>query len=163
MRTRRSGRAFNQLQTYKAEIPSLFALQRGAGRSPTALQARIGSLTADREWFMPWRTIDGRGAAPTALPELEVLVEGVFEQRRFLDLLRHFIVFEDDGRRRARQEDRRLPPVPRRQRGGGGDARARLSRATAVRAGVRAGRSTAASRATGASAWSGTRRARARA
>ena len=51
-----------------------------------------------------------------------MVLEGVFDKRRFLDLVRYFIVFEDDGRRRARQEDGRLPPVPRGQRGGRGDA-----------------------------------------
>ena len=50
------------------------------------------------------------------------MLEGVFEKRRFLDLVRHFIVFEDAGRRQARQEDGRLPPVPRGERGAGGNA-----------------------------------------
>ena len=62
------------------------------------VQARIGSLGAGREWFKPWRTITGRGRLPTNyLPELQVVLEGVFDKRRFLDLLRYFIVFEDVG------------------------------------------------------------------
>ena len=60
------------------------------------MQARIGSLTANQEWFKVWRTIDGEGDAPKTALELEVLVRGVFERRRFLDLLQHFIVFEED-------------------------------------------------------------------
>ena len=60
------------------------------------LQARIGSLTANQEWFKVWRTIDGEGDAPKTALELEVLVRGVFERQRFLDLLQHFIVFEED-------------------------------------------------------------------
>src|ERR1019366_797873 len=64
------------------------------------LEARIGSLTANQEWFKVWRTIDGHGdgegEAPRAALELEVLVRGVFDRRRFLDLLEHFIVFEED-------------------------------------------------------------------
>jgi type I restriction enzyme R subunit len=60
-------------------------------------EARIGVLGAGREWFKPWRTIDGRGDAPKGMPELRVVVEGVFERRRFLDLIRYFIVFEDMG------------------------------------------------------------------
>jgi type I restriction enzyme R subunit len=46
---------------------------------------------------MPWRTITGEGLAPPEIPQLEVLVRGVFERRRFLQLLRDFIVFEDEG------------------------------------------------------------------
>ncbi len=60
------------------------------------LQARIGSLTANQEWFKVWRTIDGEGDAPKTALELEVLIRGVFERQRFLDLLQHFIVFEED-------------------------------------------------------------------
>ncbi|MGE0715371.1 MAG: type I restriction endonuclease subunit R [Alphaproteobacteria bacterium] len=90
------GSAFQQLQTYKAEIPSLFAYNAVLVVSD-GVQARIGTLTADRERFMPWRTIHGEALAPSFLPEIQVLVEGVFDKRRFLDLVRHFIVFEDIG------------------------------------------------------------------
>jgi type I restriction enzyme, R subunit len=87
--------AYAQLQTYKAEIPSLLNYNAALVISD-GLQARIGSLTANQEWFKVWRTIDGQhDAAPQSL-ELEVLVKGVFERQRFLDLLQHFIVFEDD-------------------------------------------------------------------
>ena len=55
----------------------------------------MGSLTANQEWFKVWRTIDGEGDAPKTSLELEVLVRGVFERQRFLDLLQHFIVFEE--------------------------------------------------------------------
>ncbi|MEN9634692.1 MAG: hypothetical protein RL077_3096 [Verrucomicrobiota bacterium] len=56
----------------------------------------MGSVTANQEWFKVWRTIDGGGDAPKTALELEVLVRGVFERQRFLDLLHHFIVFEED-------------------------------------------------------------------
>src|SRR5580693_5024854 len=46
---------------------------------------------------MPWRTVDGEAVAPATMPQLEVLLRGVFDKRRFLALIRHFIVFEDDG------------------------------------------------------------------
>jgi type I restriction enzyme R subunit len=88
--------AFNQLQTYKQQIPRLFAYNEALVISD-GLQARVGSLTADREWFMPWRTVEGEEVAPTIVPQLQVLIEGAFEKRRFLDLIRHFIVFEDFG------------------------------------------------------------------
>jgi type I restriction enzyme R subunit len=89
--------AFNQLQTYKQQIPSLFTFNEALVISD-GLGARLGTLTSDRERFSPWRTIEGEDMAPATIPQLEVLIRGVFEKRRFLDLLRYFIVFEDkDG------------------------------------------------------------------
>lgn len=61
------------------------------------IQARIGTLGAGREWFKPWRTISGRDDAAASLAGLEVVLAGAFEPRRFLDLDRYFIVFEDLG------------------------------------------------------------------
>lgn len=88
--------AFDQLQTYKHQIPSLFVFNSLLGISD-GLAARVGSLTADPERFMPWRTIEGEELAPVSLPQLQVLIEGLFEKRRFLDYIRHFVVFEDEG------------------------------------------------------------------
>ena len=88
--------AWQQLQTYKNELPTLFAFN-GALIVSDGVNTRIGSLTAGREWFKPWRTIGGHELAPEFLPDLQVLIEGVLERRRFLPLLRDFIVFEDDG------------------------------------------------------------------
>ncbi len=88
--------AYSQLQTYKAEIPSLLQYSELLIVSD-GLQARIGSLTANQEWFKVWRTIDGENDAPRSSLELEVLIRGVFEKRRFLDMLQHFIVFEHDS------------------------------------------------------------------
>ncbi|MGB9130762.1 MAG: type I restriction endonuclease subunit R [Thiobacillus sp.] len=87
--------AFNQLQTYKQQICSLFHYNEVLVVSDGS-NARIGSLTANQEWFKVWRTINGEGDAPRTALELDVLVRGVFEPRRFLDLLQHFIVFEED-------------------------------------------------------------------
>jgi type I restriction enzyme R subunit len=87
--------AYAQLQTYKAEIASLLHYNAALVVSD-GLQARMGSVTANQEWFKVWRTIDGQhDAAPGSL-ELETLIRGVFERQRFLDLLHHFIVFEED-------------------------------------------------------------------
>ncbi len=88
--------AFQQLQTYKAEIPSLFATNELLVISD-GVEARVGTLTAGREWFKPWRTIAGERLADTYLPELQVVTTGLFEPRRFLDMVRDFLVFEDDG------------------------------------------------------------------
>ena len=96
--------AYQQLQTYQAQIPALFATNAALVVSD-GVQARIGALGAGREWFKPWRTITGREDAAANLAELQVVLEGVFEQRRFLDLIRYFIVFDDsrDGGGRATQ------------------------------------------------------------
>ncbi len=88
--------AFNQIQTYKQQIPALFRSNALLVTSD-GLSARIGSLSADQERFMPWRTTDGTRIEPKGLPEMATLIEGVFEQRRFLDLLRHFTVFGETG------------------------------------------------------------------
>jgi type I restriction enzyme, R subunit len=88
--------AFNQLQTYKHQIPSLFRSNALLVTSD-GLMARVGSLSADSERFMPWRTTDGREVDPKGTPELSTLIQGVFEQGRFLDLMRHFTVFGESG------------------------------------------------------------------
>ena len=88
--------AFQQLQTYKAEVPSLFATNALLVISD-GVEARVGTLTAGREWFKPWRTVSGERLAEPYLPELQVVSEGVFAPQRFLDLVRDFIVFEDEG------------------------------------------------------------------
>jgi type I restriction enzyme, R subunit len=90
--------AWNQLQAYQQDIPDLFhanALQVISD----GIQARMGSLTSDRERFMGWRTIDGTSTDPLgALRDLETLVLGLFQRDLLLAYLRHFILFEDDGR-----------------------------------------------------------------
>jgi len=88
--------AFQQLQTYKAEIPALFATNAVLVVSD-GVEARTGTLTAGREWFKPWRTIAGDTLADAHMPELQVVTEGLLAPRRFLDLVRDFLVFEDDG------------------------------------------------------------------
>lgn len=88
--------AYHQLQTYKSTIPSLFQYNAFLVTSD-GINARAGSLTANEERFMMWKTIDGETIAPSSIPQLEVLIQGMFEPRVFLDLLRHFIVFQTDG------------------------------------------------------------------
>ena len=86
--------AFRQIQTYKQEIPTLFTYNAAIVISD-GLEARIGSLTADTEWFLPWRTIEGEDEAPSTEIALEILIKGAFEKHRFLSYLKHFIVFEE--------------------------------------------------------------------
>ncbi len=89
-------KAFGQLQTYKTQIPALFHTNALLVASDGS-EARMGTLTSDWERFMAWRTVNGDDLAPLGTPELETLIKGVFDHGRFLDLLRGFLVFEDDG------------------------------------------------------------------
>jgi type I restriction enzyme R subunit len=88
--------AVQQLENYQNLIPVLFT-HNAALIASDGVQARIGALGAGKEWFKPWRTISGSGDAAPDLPELQVVLAGVLQPRRFLDLVRHFIVFEDFG------------------------------------------------------------------
>ncbi|CAM3531101.1 Type I restriction enzyme endonuclease subunit [Bordetella sputigena] len=90
--------AWNQLQTYQQDIPDLFHANVLQVISD-GIQARMGSLTSDRERFMAWRTIDGVSTDPLgAMRELETLVLGLCQRELLLEYLRHFVLFEDDGR-----------------------------------------------------------------
>jgi len=90
--------AFNQLQTYKRDIPDLFNANVLLIISD-GIQARVGSLSADRERFSRWRTIDGENDLDPLgnHRDLETLVRGIFRKDFLLDFIRHFCVFEDDG------------------------------------------------------------------
>ena len=88
--------AYQQFQTYQAQIPSLFNANAVLVVSD-GVQARVGAVGAGKEWFKPWRTITGKEDAKPGMLELQVVLEGVFEKRRFLDLIRYFTVFEDRG------------------------------------------------------------------
>ena len=84
------------IQTYKSDIPGLFIYNELLVISD-GLEARGGTLTSGWDRFMPWRTIDGKEVAPRGSVELEVLLKGVFDKPRFLDLVLNFMVFDDDG------------------------------------------------------------------
>ncbi|UFS56840.1 type I restriction endonuclease subunit R [Comamonadaceae bacterium M7527] len=88
--------AFNQLQTYKSQIPALFTTNAVLITSD-GLTARIGSLSAAIERFMPWRTTNGQHVATQGTPEQQTLIEGVLERGRLLQLLRDFTVFGNAG------------------------------------------------------------------
>ncbi len=88
--------ALSQLQTYQAEIPSLFQTNELLVVSD-GIQARVGALGAGREWFKPWRAMGVDLAGEASAPELQTVSEALLAPRYFLDLVRNFIVFEDDG------------------------------------------------------------------
>ncbi|WP_145557271.1 type I restriction endonuclease subunit R [Yersinia aldovae] len=90
--------AFNQLQTYKNEISDLFICNEALVISD-GYNARIGSLTADEERYLPWKTINNEDDKPLLEWQLENVVKGFFNRELLLDYIRYFILFENDGKR----------------------------------------------------------------
>lgn len=90
--------AFNQLQTYKEEISDLFVFNEALVVSD-GITARVGSLTASQERFLPWRTIKNEKDKPQLEWELETVIRGFFDRELFLDYIRFFVLFETDGER----------------------------------------------------------------
>ena len=88
--------AFNQLQTYKEEISDLFVYNEALVVSD-GVTARVGSLTANQERFLPWRTIKNEDDKPIVEWELETVIRGFFDRELFLDYIRFFVLFETDG------------------------------------------------------------------
>lgn len=88
--------AYNQLQTYKDEITDLFVFNEALIISD-GINARIGSLTANQERFLPWRTIKNENDTPLLEYELEKVVKGFFDRELLLDYMRHFVLFEQNG------------------------------------------------------------------
>ncbi|MCK4086620.1 type I restriction endonuclease subunit R [Acinetobacter radioresistens] len=88
--------AFNQLQTYKEEISDLFVFNEALVVSD-GVTARVGSLTANQERFLPWRTIKNEDDKPALEWELETVVRGFFDRELFLDYIRFFVLFETDS------------------------------------------------------------------
>jgi type I restriction enzyme R subunit len=90
-------KAFDQIQTYKAQIPDVFVYNEILVIADGS-EARMGSLSADGERFMQWRTIDGVTIDPLGqFNELETLIRGILAPKLLLDYLRYFVLFEDDG------------------------------------------------------------------
>ena len=89
-------KAYDQLSTYKRQIPALFRSNALLVISDGAF-AKAGSLTAKQERFMPWRTVDGKSVAPRGKLELETLLKGLFSREVFLDVLQNFSVFTKEN------------------------------------------------------------------
>ncbi len=90
--------AYNQLETYKDEIPTLFNYNEIAIISD-GTYAQVGTITSPREWFLPWKTIDGKKQAPRVIPQLQVALEGMFKKQTLLDIIRYFITFSKEKRK----------------------------------------------------------------
>jgi type I restriction enzyme R subunit len=87
--------AYDQFQTYKHQIPSLY-VHNALLCVSDGMEARVGSLTSAPERFLPWRTIEGEKPASATIPQLRVVIEGLFHKQRLLDFLHYFIVFEEE-------------------------------------------------------------------
>jgi type I restriction enzyme R subunit len=84
--------AFNQLQTYKQAIPSLF-LYNALLIVSDGWDALYGSLTSPKQFFVPWKSIDGKMVADENMPQMEVMVKGMLNKEVLPDLIRHYILF----------------------------------------------------------------------
>ena len=87
---------YRRIQTYLQQIPKLFFYNSFLFIT-CKNQARVGTLTSDLQEFLPWHTIDGEDFSLKGATELEVLIQGIFDKRRFLEQVLHLIVFESDG------------------------------------------------------------------
>jgi type I restriction enzyme R subunit len=88
--------AFNQIQTYKDEIPELFAYNEASIISD-GFNARVGSLTANQERYMPWRVVLNEDDKRPLEQEMETMVRGFFKRELLLDYIRYFVIFENDA------------------------------------------------------------------
>lgn len=86
--------AFNQIQTYKRDIPSLFNYNAFCIISD-GINAKAGTITSNEEWFMNWRTVDGEDIAPLSQPQYEVLLNGMFHKDRLLDIIKNYLLFQE--------------------------------------------------------------------
>lgn len=86
--------AYNQIQTYKKTIPSLFNYNAFCVLSD-GINAKVGTLTSNIERYMNWRTVDGENIAPLEYPQYEVLFNGMFIKDRLLNIIRSFILFQE--------------------------------------------------------------------
>ena len=85
--------AYQQIQTYKTIIPSLFTYNSICVISD-GLECKAGSISAGFNRFMAWKTSDGKKEASRFAPQLEVLIKGMLNPKTLLDILRNFIVFQ---------------------------------------------------------------------
>lgn len=86
--------AYNQIHTYKKDIPTLFNYNAFCIISD-GINAKAGTITSNEEWFMNWRTVDGENIAPLSHPQYEVLFKGMLQKERLLDIVRNFLLFQE--------------------------------------------------------------------
>jgi type I restriction enzyme R subunit len=88
--------AFNQIQTYKSQIPDAFTWNQITVISD-GVQSRAATHSAGWEHYAPWKTIDGTEVVEGRISQAEVMIRGMFTKDRFLDLIRNFVVYAGDA------------------------------------------------------------------
>ncbi|MDI1649428.1 type I restriction endonuclease subunit R [Staphylococcus aureus] len=88
---------YHQLETYKMRIPQLFTFNEVLVTSD-GINTKAGSLTANYDRFMTWRSKDGETESSSSLASLDVLIHGMLNPETLLDLIRYFVLFQDDGK-----------------------------------------------------------------
>ncbi|WP_040205931.1 type I restriction endonuclease subunit R [Neobacillus jeddahensis] len=86
--------AYNQIQTYKHDIPALFHYNAFCILSD-GINAKAGTITSNEERYMNWRSIDGMTVEPLEVPQYEVVIRGMLEKNRLIDILQNFILFQE--------------------------------------------------------------------
>ncbi len=86
--------AYNQIQTYKQDIPSLFNYNAFCILSD-GINAKVGTITSNEERFMNWRSIDGIDVASLDVPQYEVMLRGMLQKERILDIVENFLLFQE--------------------------------------------------------------------
>ncbi|KAA8757852.1 type I restriction endonuclease, partial [Paenibacillus sp. UASWS1643] len=86
--------AYNQIQTYKNDIPSLFRYNAFSIISD-GINAKAGTITSNEERFMNWRTVDGINIEPLDVPQYEVAIRGMLDKKRLVDIIQNFILFQE--------------------------------------------------------------------
>lgn len=85
--------AFRQVKNYQQSISSLF-VYNSFNVISDGLHAKAGTITSDEDRYMTWRTTDGKEIAPTTIPQLETLIKGMFDKKRFLDIIKQYVLFQ---------------------------------------------------------------------
>jgi len=85
--------AFRQVKNYQNTISSLF-VYNAFNVISDGIHAKAGTITSNEDWYLPWKTIDGIDIAPRTIPQLEVLIKGMFDKKRLLDIIKQFILFQ---------------------------------------------------------------------
>ncbi|MCE4976469.1 type I restriction endonuclease subunit R [Staphylococcus hominis] len=88
---------YHQLETYKMRVPQLFTFNEVLITSD-GINTKAGSLTANYDRFMTWRSKDGQTESSSSLASLDVLIHGMLNPETLLDLIRYFVLFQDDGK-----------------------------------------------------------------
>ncbi|WP_042353091.1 type I restriction endonuclease subunit R [Bacillus massiliigorillae] len=86
--------AYNQIQTYKTDIPSLFRYN-AFNIISDGINAKAGTITSNEERFMNWRTVDGVNIEPLEVPQYEVALRGMLDKKRLVDIVQNFILFQE--------------------------------------------------------------------